>query len=339
MNDGPVIQTAINAGAGHRTARGLVAAQRRVPILQIALLLIVFLVGVITLPGFGGPQSLVSVLVIASLAGLAAVGQTVAILVGGFDLSVAGFIVAGALLVTQVATSLGIGFWGGMAILVPGALVLGGLVGYLCHRFSVPPIIVTLAMGSFALGIVRGPAGLAVAGEAPDWLKGLASPIGTTFGIPVPPILFIWLLVAIAMWIFLKRTAAGRRLYLTGANPMAAEYSLVRTRRVWIYAFAFSALCSALTGVMLVSFSGNVNPGLGGPYLFISLTAVIVGGTIGGGPGDYTKTLVGALLLTMVTTVMTGHGMTSADQQLMYGVIILVAMAIYGRERRLGDRV
>lgn len=334
------IAPAPNAPRGLPRARArALAAQRRVPVLQIALVLIVFAIGVVTLPGFGSVASIKSVLVIAALAGLASVGQTVAILVGGFDLSVAGFIVAGALLVTKVGETLGIGFWGGLAILIPGATVLGGIVGYLCHRFSLPPIIVTLAMGSFALGVVRGAVGLSVAGEAPSWLTDLASPIGNTFGIPVPPILFLWVIVAVGMWLFLSRTTLGRRLYLTGANPTAAEYVLVRTRRVWIGAFAFSALCSALAGVVLVSFSGNVNPALGGPYLFISLTAVIVGGTLGGGPGDYTKTLVGALLLTMVTTVLTGHGLTSADQQLMYGAIILVAMAIYGRERRLGDRV
>src|SRR3546814_9972055 len=91
------------------------------------------------------------------------------------------------------------------------------------------------------------------------------------------------------MAVFLRSTVAGRRLYLTGANPRAAEYSLVRTRRVWVVVFAFSALCSALTGVVLVSFAGNVDPNLGNPYLFMSLAAVIVGGTTGGGPGDYTR--------------------------------------------------
>lgn len=322
-----------------RAWRTAVALQRRIPLLQLALLVIVYLVGVVTLPGFGTPRSLVSVLVIASLAGLASIGQTLTILVGGFDLSVAGFIVAGGLIVTQVAELLGIGFWGSLLILIPGSLALGGLVGYLSHRFSIQPLILTLAMGSFALGIVRGPTGLSVVGQAPEWLTGLASPISTTFGLPVPPVLVIWVLVIIGMAVFLRFTVAGRRLYLTGANPRAAEYSLVRTRRVWVVVFAFSALCSALTGVVLVSFAGNVDPNLGNPYLFMSLAAVIVGGTTGGGPGDYTRTTVGVLLLTVVTTVLIGHGLTSADQQIMYGVVILVAMAIYGRERQIRDRV
>jgi len=332
-------QIPVGQRRGIGLVRSLALAQRRFPLLQLVLLVVAFLAGVVTLPGFGGPQSLVSVLVIASLAGLASVGQTITILVGGFDLSVAGFIVAGALLVTQVSEMLEIGFWGAMGILVPGSLLLGGLVGYLSHRFKIQPLILTLAMGSLALGLVRGPTGLSVVGQAPEWLTQLSSPISNTLGLPVPPIIVIWVVVTVAMALFLRYTVAGRKLYLTGANPVAAEFSLINTRLVWMVAFAFSALASALAGVMLVSFSGNVDPNLGNPYLFISLAAVIVGGTIGGGPGDYTRTAVGALLLTVVTTVLVGHGLTSADQQIMYGAVILVAMAIYGRERRIRDRV
>jgi len=316
-----------------------VALQKRIPLLQIALLIIAFVVGVTTLPGFGGPQSIVSVLMIAALAGLASVGQTLTILVGGFDLSVAGFIVAGGLMVTQVADVLAIGFWGALVILVPGAMILGGVVGYLSHRFAIQPLILTLAMGSFVVGIVRGPTGQSVSGQAPEWLTAMAAPISKTFGLPIPPILVLWVIVIVGMAIFLRRTVGGRRIYLTGANPTAASYALVNTRRVWVLVFGISALCSALTGVVLVAYSGNVDPNLGNPYLFSSLAAVIVGGTVGGGPGDYTRTVVGALLLTVVTTVLVGHGLTSADQQIMYGVVILIAMAIYGRERRISDRV
>lgn len=330
-----VVSASGSARAWHRA----VALQRRVPVLQIALLIVAFVVGVITLPGFGGPLSLASVLIIAALVGLASVGQTLTILVGGFDLSVAGFIVAGGLMVTQVADVLQIGFWGSLLILVPGALILGGLVGYLSHRFAIQPLILTLAMGSFVVGIVRGPTGFAVSGQAPEWLTSLASPISQTFGLPIPPILVLWVIVILGMAVFLRRTVSGRRIYLTGANATAAEYSLVRTSRVWVLVFGFSALCSALTGVVLVAYSGNVDPNMGNPYLFSSLAAVIVGGTIGGGPGDYTRTVVGALLLTVVTTVLVGHGLTPADQQIMYGAVILVAMAVYGRERRVQDRV
>jgi len=106
-----------------------------------------------------------------------------------------------------------------------------------------------------------------------------------------------------------------------------------------VAAFAFSAITSALVGILIGGFSGVIIEYSGEPYLFQSVVAVIVGGTVFGGPGDYTRTAIGALFLTVLTTVMIGHGATPAVQNVVYGGIILVAVAIYGRERRLRDRV
>ncbi|MCU1482249.1 MAG: hypothetical protein JWQ19_3035 [Subtercola sp.] len=317
----------------------LIAVQKQVPVVQLVLLVAVFLVGVVTLPGFGSPVSIASILILSALAGLASVGQTLVVIIGGFDLSVAGFIVAGALMVTQFAQVTGLSFTQALLLIFPVFLVLGGLTGYICHRFNVHPIIISLAMGSIALGLVRVVSGTAIVGSPPAFLRGLTSPIGGTFGIPIPPIVAIWIIVAVGMALFLHRTVAGRKLYATGANPRAAEYSLVRTRWFWVGAFAFSGLCSGLVGVALVAFAGSVDSSLGDPYLFISLAAVIVGGTVFGGPGDYTRTIVGALVLTTITTVLVGYGLVKADQQIMYGAIILLAMAIYGRDKKLKDRV
>ena len=86
-------------------------------------------------------------------------------------------------------------------------------------------------------------------------------------------------------------------------------------------------------------FSGQVVDTGGDAYLFQSVVAVIVGGTIFGGPGDYTRTAIGAVFITVLITVLVGHGASKAVEFIVYGGIILVAVAIYGRERRLRDRV
>jgi ribose transport system permease protein len=145
--------------------------------------------------------------------------------------------------------------------------------------------------------------------------------------------------VAALFAVFLHRTVTGRRLFATGANLRAAEYALVSTRRVWMATFAFSAIASALVGVLIAGYAGSVDGALGDPYLFQSVVAVIVGGTVFGGPGDYTRTCVGALFLTVLTTVLVGHGASAAAEQIIYGAIILLAIAIYGRQRRLRDRL
>ena len=158
-------------------------------------------------------------------------------------------------------------------------------------------------------------------------------------GFQIPPVVVIWGAVAIGMAVFLHRTAAGRRLYATGANPRAAELAGIATKGVWVGVFAGSAVMSTLVGCLLAGFAG-ADQTIGDPYLFSGLTAVIVGGTtFMGARGDYTHTVVGALILTVLTTVLVGKGYDQADQQIIFGVLILLVVAGYGRDRRLRDRV
>src|SRR4029077_18840531 len=141
------------------------------------------------------------------------------------------------------------------------------------------------------------------------------------------------------MTVFLYRTPTGRRLLATGANQRAAEYSLINTRRVWTGAFAFSAIASVLVGLLVLGFAGSITLTSGDPYLFQSVVAVIVGGTVFGGPGDYARTAIGALFLTVVDVTLIGHGATQAGQQIFYGLAILFGVSLYGRGRGLRDRV
>jgi ribose transport system permease protein len=313
--------------------------QSRFPLFQVVALVAVFSYGAISLPGLGSWNSIRSILVLSALVGLASGGQTLLILIGGFDLGVSGFIVAGALTVTALQVKYAIPFGVALLLAVAGSAVLGGLAGYICHRFAINPLVVTLAMGTIAVGIVAVQNGGLVDGNAPPWLTTLAEPVTRTWGVPIPPTIVIWVAVVIVFAALLYRTRLGRNLLATGANSRAADFALINTRLVWTATFAFSAVASALVGCLIGGFSGTVSSPLGDPYLFQSVVSVIVGGTVFGGPGDYTRTSVGALFLTVLTTVLVGHGASPAFEEIVYGVIILAAIAVYGRQRRLRDRL
>ena len=315
------------------------ALQSRFPFFQVVALVAVFIYGAISLPGLGSWNSIRSILVLSALVGLASGGQTLLILIGGFDLGVAGFIVAGALTVTALQVKYDIPFGVALLLAVAGAAVLGGLAGYICHRFAINPLVVTLAMGTIAVGIVAVQNNGLIDGNAPPWLTTLAEPVTRTWGLPIPPTIVIWAAAVIVFAVLLYRTRLGRNLLATGANSQAADFALVNTRLVWTATFAFSAVASALVGVLIGGFSGTVSSPLGDPYLFQSVVSVIVGGTVFGGPGDYTRTTVGALFLTVLTTVLVGHGASPAFEEIVYGLIILAAIAVYGRQRRLRDRL
>ena len=323
-----------------RAARArLGAIQGQFPIFQVVALIIVFVYGAISLPGLAAWTSIRSILVLSALVGLASGGQTLLILIGGFDLGVSGFIVAGALTVTALTGVYHISFGVALLLAVVGSAILGGTAGYICHRFAINPLVVTLAMGTLAVGLVAVQNGGLVDGNSPQWLVTFAEPVTRTFGLPIPPTIVIWAAALVVFAILLHRTRLGRSLMATGANSRAADYALISTRRVWIITFAFSAIASVLVGVVIAGFAGSVDSALGDPYLFQSVVAVIVGGTVFGGPGDYTRTCIGALFLTVLTTVLVGHGASPADEEIIYGLIILAAVAVYGRQRRLRDRM
>lgn len=313
--------------------------QARYPLFQIVALAALLAFGALTIEDFATPSSLSAMLVLAAILGVAAAGQTLVILVGGIDLSVASWVVAGASMTIQLSGKLHWPFVLALAAIVAVAAAAGGLAGYVSSRLRIQPLIVTLAVGSCVAGGILASIGTYVNGRPPDWLQQAASPAGTTFGLPLPPVVLLWAALAVVLAVFLHLTPAGRRLYATGSNPRAADVALVRTRRVWTGAFMASAVLAALTGVLIAGFSGASDASLGDPYLWLSLTAVIVGGTTFGARGDYWRTALGCLFLIALSTVMIGHGLTVDDQQIINGLLIFAVVGFYARERRLADRV
>jgi ribose transport system permease protein len=313
--------------------------QRSYPLAQLLALVAIFAYGAATLDGFDSRRSIYSMLVLASLLGIASAGQTLCILVGGVDFSIAAWIGFGAIMLVQLNGTRGWPF--GVTLLLVAAIALAGgaAVGYVCHRWRIDPLIVTLAMSAVVSGALLVWAKGFITGTPPTWLQRLTSPAGTTLGVEFPGIVALWAVLAIVLAVVLHSTTAGRRLYATGANIRAADLALVRTRRVWMAVFATSALLAASAGILLGGFAGAADASLGQNYLWQGLTAVIVGGTAFGARGDYWRTVLGCLLLIVLGTVMVGKGYDTADQQILYGLLIFVVVFFYGRDRRLGDRV
>ena len=324
-----------------RRARVAVARlSRDTPLVQLAVLVAIFAYGALTLNGFSSLVSVKSMLLIAAFLGLAALGQTVLVLLGHLDLSVPGYIGLGNVLTAILVGQDHWAFVPALAVVIAASIVMGSLSGLVCHRFHVQSIVVTLGMNFVLLGAIEVMAGSGITGAAPHWLTQFASVTSSTAGIGVPPLIVLWLVVAVIVGVILRRTGAGRRVYLTGSNPRAANLALVKTGRVVIGAFALSAVGAAIAGVLLLGFGGSGDTTIGTPYLFTSVTAIIVGGTsLVGARGDYWRTVIGALMLTVINTVLLAKGGNAAQQQILYGLIILVVALAYGREARLRDQV
>lgn len=312
--------------------------QRRFPLLQVAALVVLYLAGALTVPGWTSTSTTSSMLVMAGLLGMAGAGQTIVVLGGGIDFSVGAFITAGAVFITELTSVDHWPMWAAIACPLAAGAIGGTLNGVISYRSRIEPLIVTLGVGSLLIGVLTGWVGGAVTGTPPTWTDSAVSVESKTFGLPVPPVVAIWAAFAVIIGIVLARTRPGRSLYLNGTNPSAARLALVRTGWTWTAGFIVSAMVATFVGILLAG-DGGSNLTSGDPYLFQALTAVIVGGTMFGGRGDYWRTVLGALILTVVSYLLEAHNYSIGVQEMVYGLLIMIVVAVYGRERKIRDRV
>jgi len=314
--------------------------QSRVPLLQIVVAVAIFAWGAVGVAGFASGAAIRANLVIASLLALASLGQTLVILIGGLDLAVPAYITVGAVAAVELS---GTHNWplALVALCVAVACgVAGGLCGFICHRFGAQSLVVTLGMYSILVSGALVATGSSIGGTPPPQVTQWTTVLGRTFGLPVPPVVVLCVVVAVVVSVVLARTPVGRKLYATGANERAARGLLVRTGWVWTGTFAVSAAISGLVGLLIAGFSDGATASTGDPYLYAGLAAVLVGGTaLGSARGDFVRTVIGAFILTELTTILSGMGFGQGDTYILFGVAIVVVVMAYGRQRRLNDRV
>jgi ribose transport system permease protein len=217
----------------------------------------------------------------------------------------------------------------GLALLVGTAIGLINGLGIVFLR--IPPLVMTLAMA----GVVQGMILLVTRGE----LAGRTPPLmGTLIARPLvfglPGVIFIWLLLGVAMWLLLQRTPYGKMLFAVGINRTAATLSGINVPLVVILTYAMSGLLAAFGGFILLGFTQTVFLNLGDTYLFPSIAAVVVGGTLlSGGKGSYWGTMAGALVLQLIDSLLRAAGLPQAAQMITLGVILLLLISIYGRQQ------
>ncbi|HET6502431.1 MAG TPA: ABC transporter permease [Amycolatopsis sp.] len=299
----------------------------------------VFVLGMLIVPDFATFSSIQAMLVIASFLGVAAIGQTFVVLIGGIDLSVPALIGAGNVIAARLA---GNGMPSPVVILIVlglGALC-GAINGIVTSLWKLPSLVVTLATASVVGGAVLLWTNATLTGSAPQWLTTFTSAASGTGPIPLAPVVVLWLVLALLAQLFILRTKSGRQIYLLGANREAARLMLVSERGITTVCFALSGALAALSGLLLTGFTGAGLFTVGDPYLFQSIAAVVIGGTsLLGGRGGIVRSVLGSLTLVALTTLLIGLSLTSAAQQAVLGAVIVAVTALYGRDRALGDRI
>jgi ribose transport system permease protein len=304
-----------------------------------ALVPVVFAIGAATIQGYASKSNLLSLLVLSSLLGLASIGETLTIIGGGIDLSIPSVIGLADVVVTQLYADRW-PFW--LACLLIGALALavGAFNALASLMLRVHPLVITLAVGLIVEGGVLTWRHALFSGTVPSWLVSAVSVIGRTGPIPVPEVVIVWVVLSSLTIGFQRLSRLGRELYASGANPVAARMALVRTTWAWVVAFSLSALFAALVGVLFAGFSGQADISVGQPYLFDTIAAVVIGGTsLLGGRGGYGRTIVGVLIISQLSTLLIGAGFGSGMQEALLGLLVVLLVAVYGREPHVSTRI
>ncbi len=279
-------------------------------------------------PGTVNPLWASNALLFAAPLAIFGAGQTLVMLTGGIDLSVAAVATGSAYLLATNASS-------GEPVAIGLALLLGLVVGVIngvgVALLRVQPLVMTLGTSLMTGGImiVYSQQMMASQPRVPEIIQFIGG--GKVMEL-VPVSLFVWAIVAALMLFGLNRTGFGRLLYAVGDNREAAQLAGVRVWRVLFVDYVLCALLASLAGLVLVGVTNAADLSLADGYLLPSVACVVIGGTsIFGGRGGYSGTIIGALILTVLTSILTLADVHEPVKQILYGVIILALAGAYAR--------
>jgi len=303
---------------------------REYPILPLTLLLVLLIVVLeVVQPGTVGLTwagfALRAAIPLAILAGC----QTLAMLTGGIDLSIGTIGSMAALLVATQSTGQGpvvaiaLGF---------GAAAIAGIInGVGIGVFKVHPLIMTLGTGLVALGLMAAyQLAMANAGtELPDAIVWLGQGLDLA---SMPNSLIVFVPIAALILLGLRYTGYGRLLFAVGDNPIASRLAGARIWQVHVLLYVISALLAAVAGLLVAGLVNTATISLVEVSVLPSVAAAVIGGTsIMGGRGGYGGTIVGALILTVLTALLIALSLPEAVRQMLFGLIIVAVAAAYTR--------
>lgn len=277
-------------------------------------------------PNFFHFSNIVGILLSTAVTGVLALGSTFVIVTGGIDLSV-----GTVMTLCSVMTGVYITQWGWpWPVGVAGGLLTGAICGFISGvavaRMNIPPFIATLAMMMIAKGLA-----LVISGTKPIYFTKTPEftkiALGSVLGIPNAVIIFF--AAAVVGSILLSRTIVGRYNFAIGSNEEATRLSGVNVRFWKIVIYTITGLFTALAGILMASRLNSAQPGLGMGYELEAIAAVVIGGTsLSGGKGTIVGTVIGALIMSVLTNGLRILSVPQEWQTVVVGLVILFAVYV-----------
>ena len=283
---------------------------------------VVFIVLCFASPYFLTVYNLINVAKALVIVGVAAAGETVVIIAGGFDLSIGSTMAAAGMLAASLL-NIGSGVGPAFSAAILLGIFIGAANGTLIAYFRINPLITTLA----TMAIIRGLAFVISDGREiiitnKTWLS-----LGTGKWAGIPYIVLILIVIYLVFALILPRTTFGRYVYAIGSNPRAARLSGVSTKKWQLAIYITCGATAALAGLMLAARTGTAMPAAAMGFELDVITAVILGGaSLKGGRGTILGTAIGLILLFMINNGLTLAQVPTFWQQVVKGFILLAAV-------------
>ncbi|HVY19708.1 MAG TPA: ABC transporter permease [Bauldia sp.] len=306
------------------------------PAMLVVLSLVLIGVGEFLAPGFATAENILQLLKLASYMGLVAIGQTVVMLTGGIDLSIAWVLTGSAVVFTALCQGQDANMPLAAAAAISVGLVVGAINGLGVVKLRISPIVMTLAMNNIMLGATLIYTGGTPSGAPSPGIRALAT---GNWG-PVPAMVVVWALIAAATIVAIRYTRGGRMLLGVGENPRVSYLTGIRNDWVVIAAYVICGVSASVTGILFAAFSGSSFLGMGDQFVLPTVAAVVLGGTsMFGGRGGYGGTAAAVVFTTFLTTVLVMGNISQGVRNIVFGVAVLAAILAQRLMTRRDDRL
>ncbi len=295
------------------------------------LLLVMIAIFFISSQGRVSPSHLLNVIRQTSPLGIAAIGQTLVLLMGGIDLSIGTVITLVNILSTDLMNGNSNNILYAVLVTMSICVFIGFINGFIIARFKMPAFLITMATSTiiqggyyvYTKGIPRG--------SIPDTFRFISEGwIG-----PIPIAAIIWLAIWALFSLVLHKTPYGKRFYVTGANQRTAYLSGISSEAITVSAYILCSLLAGIAGLILAAFVGVPSTSVGDTYTLNSIAASVIGGTsFAGGIGTLEGTFPGVLIMVLLQSTLTILNFPEAGKSISQGLIIAIMVAFNMRNRK-----
>lgn len=277
------------------------------------------------MPGFARLSHIRTVFLESALIGIVALGQTLVVITGGVDLSVAWMMTIGAYMVSNLVNSSNANLVWGIPLMLVVTFGLGAINGFCISCLRVPAIVMTLGMNI----ILQGALVALTQGSPGQSAPPLLLTLGQKNLLGIPYLVIIWIIMTVVVMLALFKMKYGRKLFAIGNNATVAKYSGIRVDNTIILSYAISGMTAGIAGALLAGKVGSCYLAMGDTYQFQSIAAVAIGGTsMLGGKGNYLGTVAGSLTITILLGILVALNLPFGVQTMAYGLIVLISVIV-----------